>query len=380
MKSENPFEISSKHLDSFLNHKILNYSKLRNFDFGVDKRDNISNLSKFISHRVLFEFDVIKKVLNKYPYIKVEKFVQEIFWRVYWKCHLEHKPDIWTDFINYNFQSNENANYLKAINSQTGIECFDEWVKELKEFNYLHNHTRMWFASIWIFTLNLPWQLGAKFFLSHLFDGDEAVNTLSWRWVAGLQTKGKNYIAKSWNVEKFSNKRFSNIKLNENPETKVEEKKFNLRDINYTSINKKQNKFLLMFENDCYYLNKASLYIKYDYIYILKIQNHHRKIQLSQNVIKYKNQLLLYLTKNLINSVLISRDEFIKKTHTLKNFDIVYPFIGENLDFMNNIIQQQKLNINFLHRSEDMFCLDYAKKGFFNFKNSIPKIINKCCS
>ena len=135
-----------------------------------------------------------------------------------------------------------------------------------------------------------------------------------------------------------------------------------------------------MFENDCYYLNKASLYIKYDYIYILKIQNHHRKIQLSQNVIKYKNELLLYLTKNLINSVLISRDEFIKKTHTLKNFDIVYPFIGENLDFMNNIIQQQKLNINFLHRSEDMFCLDYAKKGFFNFKNSIPKIINKCCS
>ena len=43
----------------------------------------------------------------------------------------------------------------------------------------------MWFASIWIFTLKLPWQKGAEFFLRELYDGDAASNTLSWRWVAG---------------------------------------------------------------------------------------------------------------------------------------------------------------------------------------------------
>ena len=68
-------------------------------------------------------------------------------------------------------------------------------VKELKETNYLHNHARMWFASIWIFTLDLPWQLGAEFFMKHLYDGDAASNTLGWRWVAGIQTQGKNYLA-----------------------------------------------------------------------------------------------------------------------------------------------------------------------------------------
>ena len=87
---------------------------------------------------------------------------------------------------------------------ETEIECFNDWVKELKNFNYLHNHTRMLFASIWIFTLKLPWQKGAEFFMKNLFDGDAASNTLSWRWVAGIQTKGKNYLAKSWNISKFT--------------------------------------------------------------------------------------------------------------------------------------------------------------------------------
>ena len=70
--------------------------------------------------------------------------------------------------------------------------------KLLKENNYLHNHARMWFASIWVFTLDLPWQLGAEFFMKHLFDGDAAANTLGWRWVAGIQTQGKNYLAFQW--------------------------------------------------------------------------------------------------------------------------------------------------------------------------------------
>ena len=58
----------------------------------------------------------------------------------------------------------------------------------------------MWFASIWIFTLELPWQLGAEFFMQHLYDGDAASNTLGWRWVAGVQTQGKHYLASEWNL------------------------------------------------------------------------------------------------------------------------------------------------------------------------------------
>ena len=84
----------------------------------------------------------------------------------------------------------------------------------------------MWFASIWVFTLELPWQLGAEFFMKHLYDGDAASNTLGWRWVAGIQTQGKNYLASEWNIKKFTNNRFSNIKLNENAPPKTSDKTY----------------------------------------------------------------------------------------------------------------------------------------------------------
>jgi deoxyribodipyrimidine photo-lyase len=66
----------------------------------------------------------------------------------------------------------------------------------------------MWFASIWIFTLRLPWALGASHFLSHLLDGDPASNTLSWRWIAGLHTPGKHYLARASNISKYTNGQF----------------------------------------------------------------------------------------------------------------------------------------------------------------------------
>ncbi len=99
--------------------------------------------------------------------------------------------------------------WIRQLSGSTGIDCFDHWAQELADTGYLHNHARMWFASIWIFTLELPWQLGADFFLTRLLDADPAANTLSWRWVAGLHTPGKHYLARASNIEKFTLGRFN---------------------------------------------------------------------------------------------------------------------------------------------------------------------------
>ena len=100
---------------------------------------------------------------------------------------------------------------------RTGIDGFDHWARELAEIGWLHNHARMWFASIWIFTLRLPWALGADLFLRHLLDGDPASNTLSWRWVAGLHTRGKPYAARAENIRRFTDGRFDPSGLDESP-------------------------------------------------------------------------------------------------------------------------------------------------------------------
>ena len=165
-------------LNKFVDNNLGEYSKLRNFDFGPGKRSNISCLSPYITHGIINEKEVIQKALSKFSFSKNEKFIQEVLWRTYWKGWLELRPNVWTDYlaelnqIKNEFQNNQD--YLSAIDGKTDIECFNAWVNELKDNNYLHNHTRMWFASIWIFTLELPWQLGAEFFMQHLFDGDAA--------------------------------------------------------------------------------------------------------------------------------------------------------------------------------------------------------------
>lgn len=192
------------------------YHNHRNFDFGPHDRSNVSVLSSYVRHRLVLEEEIAAAVLARHHFTAAEKFLQEVCWRTYWKGWLEHRPDIWRGYLDdvrvERARVECNAGLRRALaaaeHGTTDIACFDAWVSELVTTGYLHNHARMWFASIWIHTLGLPWQLGADFFLRHLLDGDAASNTLSWRWVAGLHTPGKVYFARADNIARYTNGRF----------------------------------------------------------------------------------------------------------------------------------------------------------------------------
>lgn len=206
-------------LQDFLPRAGRIYAETRNSDLGPHDRSNVSTLSPWIRHRLVLEEEVIDAVLRQHSFSRAQKFLQEVFWRTYFKGWLEQRPLVWQRYCaEVKGLADELANndslrrcYDRAVQGRTGIDCMDTWVNELVETGYLHNHARMWLASIWIFTLKLPWQLGADFFLRHLLDGDPASNTLSWRWVAGLHTRGKTYLARSTNIEKFTNGRFNPV-------------------------------------------------------------------------------------------------------------------------------------------------------------------------
>ena len=363
-------------LNSFVENNLSDYSKLRNFDFGTNNRLNISCLSPYITHGVLNELEVIDKSLKKFSFSKNEKFIQEVLWRVYWKGWLELRPNVWSDYlIELNKIKNEfksNQNYLNAIQGKTGIDCFNQWVIELKSNNYLHNHTRMWFASIWIFTLELPWQLGAEFFLQHLYDGDPASNTLGWRWVAGVQTQGKHYLASEWNINKFTNNRFKNIKLNEKAPPIFSDKTYSINKKDFLNSKILENKTLLIFENNMSF--EFSDFKEYKFKRILLVLNDtSRATPLSEKVLKFKVNILQDQKTRLEEKSIICETINISD---LKNITeevyALYPTVGENLDFIQN---NQFKNIRFLYRKLDQFSWQYCNKGFFNFKNYIPKII-----
>jgi deoxyribodipyrimidine photo-lyase len=366
-------------LNQFIENNLLEYSKLRNFDFGPQKRDNTSCLSPYVTHGLINEVEIINKSLKRFSFVKNEKFIQEVLWRVYWKGWLELRPNVWTYYleelkdIKENFK--DNKGYLDAIEGKTNIECFNEWVNELKEFNYLHNHTRMWFASIWIFTLNLPWQLGAEFFMKHLFDGDAASNTLGWRWVAGIQTQGKNYLATEWNIKKFTNNRFQNIKINEEAAPKIAEKNYSITEKSFTNPHLLEDRVLLVFDNSLSMEFTDFEGYNFKKILIILNTNETRQIKLSENTLNFKtllvNDQLNRLKDKSITAEVIKIDE-------LKNIKeptyALYPTVGENLDYLQ--LNELK-NIEFIYREIDQFSWQFCNKGFFNFKNYIPKIVTK---
>ena len=363
-------------LESFVENNLAEYSKLRNFDFGPEKRSNVSCLSPYISHGIVNEQEIIKKSLGKFSFSKNEKFIQEVLWRTYWKGWLELRPNVWSDYLTELTKIKEdlknNQNYKNAIEGKTKIDCFNQWVIELKENNYLHNHTRMWFASIWIFTLELPWQLGAEFFMQHLYDGDAASNTLGWRWVAGVQTQGKHYLASEWNIKKFTTNRFNNIKLNEKAPPKVSEKTYSIIKQDFSNPQNIEDKSLLIFDNNLSFEITDFQNYKFKKIYLISNENNNRSIKLSEKVVKFKS-LLIEDQKQRLKAKSIDYEMIsISEIKDIQNCYGLYPSVGENLDYLN--LNNSK--ITFLYRKLDQYSWQYCNKGFFNFKNYIPKIIS----
>jgi hypothetical protein len=192
------------------------YEQGRNYDNGPGRHTEVSMLSPYIRCRLITEREVIAAALEAHSLDDASKFVEEVIWRGYYKGWLERRPKVWGSYVtgrDADFAAVKRDRRLRrdielAEAGNTGLAYFDSWVQELIETGYLHNHARMWFASIWIFTLELPWRLGADFFYRHLLDGDAAANTLNWRWAAGLHTRGKPYPAQRQNIDTFTNGRF----------------------------------------------------------------------------------------------------------------------------------------------------------------------------
>lgn len=204
-------------LQAFIPRMGRRYAGGRNTDHGPGAHKAVSVLSPYIRRRLVLEADVVAAALAAHGPEDAEKFVQEVIWRGYFKGWMERRPQVWQsyrsglegDLAALDRDRRLRRDVQRAMDGQTGLDCFDAWAAELVETGYLHNHARMWFASIWIFTLGLPWRLGADFFYRHLLDGDAASNTLGWRWVAGLHTRGKPYPADAQNIATFTAGRFT---------------------------------------------------------------------------------------------------------------------------------------------------------------------------
>lgn len=177
----------------------VKYASSRNYKDGA-----VTRLSPYISRGVISTKHVFHhiKTLNL-PWYKVEKLIQELAWRDYWQQVWIAKGDLimqdmkqeQSSILNHQIPAN-------IINAETGILEVDQAIKQLYETGYMHNHMRMYVASICCNVANSHWLQPAKWLYAHLLDGDLASNHLSWQWVAGSFST-KKYYANQWNINTY---------------------------------------------------------------------------------------------------------------------------------------------------------------------------------
>jgi deoxyribodipyrimidine photo-lyase len=351
------------------------YQSGRNFDLSASSRSVVSQLSPWLRHRLISETEVLDAVLHLHSPKDAMSFIQEVFWRGYFKGWLEQHPSVWSSFQNNLHQQARNIpdGYTDAIQGQTGIACFDHWSRELRSTGYLHNHARMWFASIWIFTLRLPWELGAAFFLNHLHDADPASNTLSWRWVAGLHTKGKHYLATAENIVRFTDGQFfPKGQLNEYATALDEPVEHPLVPLPFDEIPPSEKALRLITEEDCL----LSLNATSETLEVLGI--------VSPDASGFAQGAVQHTTSQLGGQTFIGHNwsDAIAKaaercgTRAVVTSYIPNGFVRDGLHDARRKLKAQGITLYTLRRPYDSMVWPHTAKGFFKLKKQIPQILD----
>ena len=391
-------EAGLKRLKEFAPFAGETYSNERNFDFSFTKKNSVSALSPWIKHRLITEEEVLIEILKYHSPHSAMKFIQEVFWRGYFKGWLEQHPTVWShhnEKLIKEYTKLENnkfikENYMSAINGETGIECFDFWCEQLKSTGYLHNHVRMWFASIWVFTLKLPMELGADFFMLHLIDADAASNTLSWRWVSGLHTKGKAYAARASNIEKFTNGQFNpSGQLVEDISPLTENIDHPLVSLPQLDKSIQKDAVLLVTEEDC--SPETSLETKDLEVEILPLyleKKYPRWIE-PNNSVRFFSNTAVQNTCQRLGQLGVEKIDKTKWTDTIleasdrlgtKNIIIPKVPVGavkSKLRKVKKNLAEHDIYIYEHYKNYDMYTWQHASKGFFKLKKQIPNILHQ---
>ena len=364
-------------IDKWIPNSTDYYRSKRNYD--IDGVQTTSRLSHLISSGLISEMDILLKAYDSGISPTNNKFIEEIFWRIYFRGYFETHPDLWGSYKKSLERDKRSANTKSldiAIDSKTGIDCFDAWMHQLKENGFLHNHARMWFASIWIFTLNLPWTLGCDLFMRYLVDTDEASNVLSWRWVAGLHTSKKPYIARPDNIKKYTHKYNPNSQLNISPKAIIETNQYSFSPIEF-NLNIGSDCSLLMLDNflefDPFYLNET----KINNFYVLNNSDYNGR-RIDKLRLKYRDDIV-----NSISKKIDIKPKFLDTSDisSLKGKELVtnYQKSGYLNDYLQSVLIdiERIANLNYCNRKIDSLSWNYCKGGYFKLKTHIPAIVDE---
>ena len=178
----------------------VKYGATRNYLNGA-----VTRLSPYISRGVISTRQVAQHMLRKgfQPY-QIESFLKELAWRDYFQQVWIARQD-GIDRELKQTQSNVMHHEIpsKLLVANTGIHALDDGIQSLYDTGYMHNHMRMYTASVACNIGQAHWRMPAQWMYFHLLDADWASNALSWQWVAG-SFSSKKYFCNQENINKYT--------------------------------------------------------------------------------------------------------------------------------------------------------------------------------
>lgn len=370
----------------------------------------VSRLAPALRVRLITEYEVARIALDQFGSLQnCEKFVQEVNWRGYWRSWLELRPEIWTRYQHTRDEARDGLAKVQRRRieqveaGQSGCEPMDNFARELVETGYIHNHARMWFASYWIHIEKLPWELGADFFERHLICACPASNTLSWRWVAGLHTRGKTYLARRSNLEKYCDPAYLGDEIGMEPLQKPTDAHIPLDDIPKaiipqfaTEISQQQGRTGLWITEDdlCPETSDALSALEFDAIATSVVAappqsdtsnglRHAYRTQAARDAAERAHQKW---NREATNFDVIGNEDLAQhltdwaKSANIQTVVALKPFVGptqDALDAVQDSLKSQNIELKLLRRPQDAELLSWATAGFFKFWQGAKKSLDE---
>jgi deoxyribodipyrimidine photo-lyase len=129
------------------------------------------------------------RALAKASFGKSETWFNELVWRDFYFQILWHFPYVVDSAFKPNYNHidwrNNEAEFEKWCNGQTGYPIVDAGMRELNATGFMHNRVRMIVASFLTKHLLINWQWGEAYFAKKLLDFELSSNNGGWQWAAG---------------------------------------------------------------------------------------------------------------------------------------------------------------------------------------------------
>lgn len=199
-------------LAEFCSSAINEYQEQRNYP-GVDGTSKLSAALKFgvIGVRTVWAatLTALENSRSDETQANIRTWQQELAWREFYQHAMYNFPSLAEGAYREplkNFPYTNNPEHFQAwCEGKTGYPIVDAAMRQMNQIGWMHNRCRMIVASFLTKDLLVSPQLGEKYFMQKLYDGDLSANNGGWQWSAssGMDPKPLRIFNPASQAKKF---------------------------------------------------------------------------------------------------------------------------------------------------------------------------------